>query len=158
MTKQEFEKTARALKSAYRQADFLSTSESLATWYGFLRDYDYETIVIVVNNYIRTNTYPPAIADICNAVKAEEDKISDIKQQLREVYSFTKGVYPSADDTKNARVTWNKIIKQKDEWLDRLSIAKKLADDTARFVETAELEGRINEIPTFEDYLAEYGV
>lgn len=42
---------------------------SISTWAELLADVDNEKVMSVVNNWMRTNKYPPTIADIIDGVK-----------------------------------------------------------------------------------------
>lgn len=64
MEKQEFSILAAVLKSAYQRDNFMSDKESISVWYSFLKEYDYKDVSNATSNYIKSETFPPTIADI----------------------------------------------------------------------------------------------
>jgi hypothetical protein len=64
MNQKEFAIIAGIIKTAYPNHNILPTRESIATWYELLNDLNYEPCRISVIEYIKSNKYPPTIADI----------------------------------------------------------------------------------------------
>lgn len=152
MTKEEFKQIAKKLKMSYQRENFFADTETLNSWYDSLKDFGADLVTEVVDEYIKHNKFQPTIADIyapCEELRAK------YKNGLREIYEYTKGVYPCSEDTKEARVTWNMIINSR-TWEGRFNKARHFASHTSAYVENAERSGKINDIPTFEEYLNEY--
>lgn len=78
MTKEEFLQVASILRSVYPQKGLPEDNTGLEIWYGFLKDLDSKTVKNVVQQWISTNHYPPAISDLRKmAVKIVNDPLPD---------------------------------------------------------------------------------
>lgn len=64
MNQQEFASIAAIIKTAYPNNNILPTREAITTWFELLKDLDFELCRISVIEYIKSNKYPPTIADI----------------------------------------------------------------------------------------------
>jgi hypothetical protein len=64
MTKQEFSTLAATLKASYSNSKFFTTREQVDVWYEMLCDLPYPDANRSVQKYIRTNRFPPSIAEI----------------------------------------------------------------------------------------------
>ena len=153
MTKDEFKIIAKSLRSAYRQNDFLNTGEALDMWYRMLEDLEYKYAIKATENHIKSSVYPPSISDIRHSYEEIKSNEGTYRQQLRDIYDFTKGVYPSSEDTKTARVTWGSIVNKGKTWTEKIAIASAIRTATVHFVEDAERSGQVDNIPNFENYL-----
>lgn len=65
MTRQEFANLMAALKAAYQRDNFMNDKETVAVWYELLRDMSFAELNKSVISYIRNETFPPTVADLC---------------------------------------------------------------------------------------------
>lgn len=152
MTEQQFIKIAKDLKLAYKQDSFLSDKDTLDLWFRFLHGIDAMVVQEAVDEYIAASKYPPTIADIRNSCEIIIDRSSGYRMQMREIFDFAKGVYPSSKINKQTMAYWNKLTADKN-WSMRVEKAQKLSSEIATYVRDAEINGQINEIPSFTEYL-----
>lgn len=162
MTKAEFSDIAKKLKVAFRRDNFLSDNDMMELWYERLGQFDKSLLMTAANNYIDANTFQPTIADIRTEYQKLLEERNEINQQLREIYSMTRGIYPDAhlnddDETreaakKDAQSAWWDLIKgyPLEERIDR---ARHIEDITNQYVRKVELDPkRMNKIPPLEDF------
>ena len=64
MEKNEFAILAKSMKAVYTGANFLPDTAAMDIWYSLLKDLDYKTAALAVQDYIQSEKYPPTVADI----------------------------------------------------------------------------------------------
>jgi len=64
MTKKEFSLFVMALKTYYPRENFLPNEQAMELWYIQLKDISYQVAELVLNKWVSTNKWPPAISDI----------------------------------------------------------------------------------------------
>ena len=84
MTKDEFTKLAKILRTVYTADKFLQTKEALEIWYRLLQDIPYQPALAAVELYITSNKFPPTIADI-------REKAYEVKEKASGKPSLSEG-------------------------------------------------------------------
>lgn len=64
MNKQEFGELMAAMHAAYPGEKVTADSRAVALWYQELKETEYRTAAYALHRHIRTNRFPPAIAEI----------------------------------------------------------------------------------------------
>ena len=64
MTKDEFKKIIKGMKSIYSDPKFIADQDAFDMWYGLLNDLSYEVASMATKTYMQTETFPPSPADI----------------------------------------------------------------------------------------------
>lgn len=152
MTTEQFKVLAKKLKLAYQRDRFLADKETTGLWFEMLNDLDEALAAEAVEAHIKTSQYPPTIADIRKRCKDIQEEESRLRNEMREIFEFSKGVYPSSQIEKDTMAYWNTLTADS-SWSMRVEKAKALQADIVAFVRHAELTGSIDEIPTFTGYL-----
>lgn len=67
MNKTEFGTLISAIRAAYVNKWITAEDEVLNTWYEMLKDLDYSVLAEAVNDYIRSQDFPPSIAQLRKA-------------------------------------------------------------------------------------------
>lgn len=87
MTKEEFGRMVKIIRTAYPREDFVAGQEAFNLWYGHLKDLKYMVAEKAVDRYIDTSRYAPTIADIRTTyeeVRAElRNQLHLVKQELQ---------------------------------------------------------------------------
>lgn len=151
MTKEEWNDTANFLISVYQKSEFLNNG-NIGIWFELLEDLDGVLVEEAVKAFVKTSPYPPTIADIRNGCEAIINREYRLRREMREIFDFAKGVYPASLVEKNTMAYWNKLTEGK-SWEQRVEKARILRTEIATFVRDAEINGEINNIPTFTQYL-----
>lgn len=99
MNKQEVVEVAKMIAHSYNNATF--TKEKLETWERFLKGYDVEQVMANLTDHIKTNQFPPTIADLVKE-----------RGRLRNVGMKTN------KDIQNERKTAEDFLKQYDNERD----------------------------------------
>ena len=73
MTRDEFKTIAKVLKAVYTDPKFLPDKNAFDVWYRLIQDLDYQTVALVVEEYIATNKFPPTIADLREPLLDEDE-------------------------------------------------------------------------------------
>jgi len=152
MTREEWKQGAIFLKTVYPREDFLIDQSAMEVWYNLLEDLDGTLVEESIRAYAKTSPYPPTVADIRNGCERILDRESKLRREMREAFDFAKGVYPCSKVEKNTMAYWNKLTAGA-TWEQRVEKAKMLRTEIATFVRDAEINGEINNIPTFTEYL-----
>ena len=153
MTREEFKPMAKKMKIAYQKDGFLGSKESTDLWYDMLKDLDAKLVLGAVEKYIKSNTFQPTIADIRKLCEEEQEKISKLKAEMREIFEQTMCGYPGINKLNSATVAfWNQLTAA-DTWEKRVDKARYLSSEISAYVRCKENEGAINRIPTFTEYL-----
>lgn len=153
MTKDEFKPIAKKLRLAYRRDGFLDDKEQINLWLCMLDDYDARVMDTAAESYIRKFQYPPTIADMRRECGYIAEKVNRYRAEITEQYGYAIGVYPSADDTDLARAVWRRIVNAGQTWDARLCRAKAVRNATIDYVQSAERQGLVDNLPTWYDYL-----
>lgn len=150
MTKEEFKPIAEKLKLAYPQENFLADTKTLNLWLGMLQDFDARRLDRAVDRYIKRERYRPMIADLRNEYNAVLSHERQVSARATEIYAETVGAYPSADanDDETFNV-WASILQNK----NGIATAEIIRDKTYAFVRESELNGQVNDLPTFRQFL-----
>ena len=64
MTKEEFKKIIKGLKSIYSDPKFIADQFAFDMWFGLLGDLPYEVVSMATKTYMQTETFAPTPADI----------------------------------------------------------------------------------------------
>lgn len=64
MTKQEFMKIVNLIRAYYPREEFLPSEASATAWYEALSDLNVKKTENGIKNYVKSNKWPPTIADI----------------------------------------------------------------------------------------------
>ena len=151
MDKNEFKPIARKLRLAYRRDGFLDDKEALELWLVMLNDLDAKFVDAAAESYIKRNQYQPTIADI----RAEYARVRSHEQKVRteclDLYGETKGVYPCSYDTTETRAQWRYVVT-KDGRQDA-DVARLVRNYTREFVRKHELDGTIDQVPDWLEFL-----
>mgnify|MGYP001054982987 FL=1 len=62
MTRDELKNIFKLLVNVY--PNFVVSSEKVDIWYEFLKDNDYQSVLNKTKEYVKTNRFPPSIADL----------------------------------------------------------------------------------------------
>lgn len=152
MTREEWKQGAIFLKTVYPRSDFLNSEAAVNIWYSMLEDLDGTLVEESIKKYAMTSQFPPTVADIRKGCENILDKEARLRGEMREIFMFAKGVYPASRVEKHTMDYWNKLTAGA-TWEERVEKSKVLRTEIATFVRDAEINGEINEIPTFNDYL-----
>lgn len=163
MTKEEFAPIVIKINQAYLERQPI-TKEGFEVWLDLLKDLNANTLDVAASNYIRTNKFPPTIADLRTEYKKITDRLRSIENQLHEIYDRTRGTYPdmylnsdedirssAADD---ARKAWWELVKSS-PIEERVARAERIEDATIRFVRCVEADTTRQEIPTLAEFFRE---
>lgn len=151
MTQKEFMVIAAAIKTYYPKENILPTKEAVSLWYDCLNDLEFAKAQAALKNYTKSNSYPPAIADIRNEYGKIIDKEAKAKAELRRLYDMTVSYYPCANREKDVESTYKSLISQIKPQ-DRLEAAKTILQKVLDFVKEWE-KGTDNDIITLTDFL-----
>ena len=154
MTLKEFIPIIRRLKFAYKKVELFNDKEETDLWMRLLGDMDGKRVSDAVDKYILTNQFPPTIADIRKICEAENEKESKLRSEMREIFELAIGGYPSGSNKMqgNTMVYWN-YLTAADTWEERVEKAKRLESEISQYVRECEMDGTINEIMSFTEYL-----
>ena len=86
MNKQEFSILAKAMRSAYQRNNFLNDSGSMSVWYEMLKDIPYNLASRAVMKHIKTDKFPPTIADVRNGAEEAKQELYLTALEERLVY------------------------------------------------------------------------
>lgn len=96
MTKMEFLKLVRSLKSVYTRDNFIPDQESADVWFSLLSDMDYGLLTAAAKIWILQNKFPPTVAELREqAAKILENDPDDWSAEWEKVISCVKlfGMY-----------------------------------------------------------------
>jgi len=71
MTKEEFGKLVKGLKSVYADPKFIADQYAFDMWHALLSDCEYKVVAEATKKYMMTNKFPPTPADIREATYKE---------------------------------------------------------------------------------------
>ena len=75
MTRAEFSKLAAAIRTYYPHSNALPNKEAMELWYAELGGLDYSMAAEVLRKHVRTEKWPPTIAElITGAEKTEKER------------------------------------------------------------------------------------
>jgi len=118
MDKEIFKKEVSKLVIEYGDKGFTMTTERAAQWHDFLKDYNDQTFSKAVDQYIRTNTYSPSMADILKIMRSYTelkplDQWNEFIGVLKEVQEELNNFGITFDDTdKKARAKVEAIYEK----------------------------------------------
>ena len=153
MTREEFEPICRRLITAYQKDGFLKTKDAVDLWMRYLGDLDAKLVSDAVDKHILSSSYPPTIADIRRSCDEELEKISRLKAEMREIFEMSISGYPGTNKMQGNTMVWWNYLTAADTWEERVEKAKRLESYISEYVRECELDGTINEIMTFTEYL-----
>ena len=152
MTREEWKQAAIFLKTVYPRDGFLPDVAAMNIWYEMLEDLDGALVKESITRYAKSSPYPPTIADIRKNCEEKILRDARYKSEMRDIFDFAKGVYPSSKVEKDTMEYWNKLTADKN-WSMRVEKARSLSSEIATYVRDAEINGQINYIPSFTEYL-----
>lgn len=153
MTKDEFKPIAQKLRKIYTRDNFLADKETFDLWYEYLSDLETRAVERVVDDYIKTNSYQPTIADIRNGYQVLLDGYNALLKDVKNEFELANSYYPKPDNTAYD-LFLEKIKKNPQrEWRSRARAFKNKTDEYVR-------QGEINrmEFPSFRDYINEQAI
>ena len=150
MTKEKLKEILNDFQNAYPKDKF--TREKAELWFRLLGDLDYELVREAADNHMKRSSYSPTIADIRNACEEIIERDDRYITAMREIFNYALGIYPEARVEKDTMGYWDKLTANS-SWQTRVEKAKALSSNIATFIRDSEINGQINEIPTFTDYL-----
>ena len=160
LSEEEFLTIATKINQVYRDKQPI-TKQGINIWYDLLSDLDAKTLNLAVSNYIKSNKYPPTIADLRNEYQLIIDKIARINNELKDIYNRTSGIYPdmylNADENtrkkaaKDAQMAWWDLVKQKPIG-ERIAFALRIENTTNKYVRLVEADTNRQKIPTLAEF------
>lgn len=119
--------------------------ETVSVWYECLKDVPFEMAQNALTEYLRSNTYPPAVADIYRPYKEYLEQQKVLRREYNEVYLSAIAFYPCYQDSREERIEFDRITE------NSVTKARILARQIEAFVREKET-GR-GEMPTLINYL-----
>ena len=154
MTLKEFIPIVEKLKMFYRQDNFIPDKRTSDSWYEMLKDLEAPATMKAVENYIKSNRFPPTVADIRSEYARMYEAYQSFIREVKKEYGIACQYYPHMDlETENEtfNVFMGKLKKHpQGEWITR---TKKYCTDTINYIKDCELNHR--EIPKYRDYINE---
>lgn len=95
MDKTDFMDFVRLMRSTFPTRQFLPTSEQMDVWWEYMAPLRKDYFDIAVKDYIRTQTFPPMIADITSRYHEVEERQKARMRDLREIFDFCHSCYPT---------------------------------------------------------------
>lgn len=74
MTRAEFSKLAAAIRTYYPHSNALPNKEAMELWYAEVGGLDYGLATEALRKHVRTEKWPPTIAELIAGVKKTEDE------------------------------------------------------------------------------------
>lgn len=148
MTKEEVVEIMLEAKDSFqrwRDIDNAEYARMCGTWYEMLNDVPYEMAKKAMVDYIKTNQYPPTIADIRKPYHEYLEEQKQLKREYNNIYYAAIANYPAYKDSREERMEFDRITK------NSVGKAAKLSNMIVSFVREQE-KGRC-EFPTLEEWL-----
>ena len=83
--------------------------ETVGVWYECLKDEPYEMAVEALNEYLRSNTYPPTVADIYRPYKEWQAKQAELRKEYNDIYYTAISYYPCYMDSPDERKEFDRL-------------------------------------------------
>ena len=150
MTQKEFMVIAAAIKTYYPRDNILPTKESVSLWYDCLNDLDFAKTQESLRVYVKSNIYPPTIADIRKHYNEIMEQEKGVRRELRRIYDMTVAIYPCANCEPDVEKVYKNLISTWPE-NERLEAARKILHDASEYVRECELseDGKIMKLADF---------
>lgn len=149
MDKKKFVEFMKKIKAAYGSKFQELTSEMLNTWHECLDDLDEKRLSESLRNYIKTNEFPPTIADL----RKGYDALTAIERQneleLRRLYDLTVALYPNANREERLHDAYIAVIGDM-KLQDKLEVARVILHETAKYVKEQEESDEVDIMPLSE--------
>ena len=140
MNKKEFGALIQTIRGCYGERFQTLDTVMADAWYEFLNDLDFARAKVALGNYIKSNAYPPTIADIRAEYQKILDAESEARVQLRGVYEETVAIYPMANHEPDIERTYKAILNGIEK-KDRMKAACRILDRAKRHVRACEESG-----------------
>lgn len=136
MTKEEVVEIMLEAKDSFqrwRDIDNAEYARMCGTWYEMLNDVPYEMAKKAMVDYIKTNQYPPTIADIRKPYHEYLEEQKQLKREYNNIYYTAISFYPCYQDTPELKNEWNRLCG------NNIPKANKLQNKIVNFVREREL-------------------
>lgn len=150
MTKKEVAKICvniRKATNAWRNETADDFEETIGVWYECLKDMPYDMAEKALVDYLKRNTYPPAVADIYKPYKEYLEQQKAMRLEYNNIYYTAIAHYPCYKDSPEEREEFDRITGRS------LSRATKLSNKLIDYVRSCELSDEY--IPPLEEWLKE---
>jgi len=135
----------RKATNAWRNESDDEFYETIGVWYECLKDEPFEFAKKALNEYLRSNQYPPTVADIYRPYKEYLEQQEVLKREYNNIYYAAIANYPAYKDSREERIEFDRITK------NSVGKATRLANKIFSFVREQE-KGRC-EFPSLEEWL-----
>lgn len=81
MTAKEFANLTAAIKTYYPRDYVIPTDKAMELWFNSLKDLSYQNAHRGLEEYVKSNKYPPSIADIRNYAEAFKPRFLEIEEK-----------------------------------------------------------------------------
>ena len=114
MNKQEFKEVMEGLKSLY--GDKIPDMNGFAreVWYECLSDMDFEKAKKAIINHIKSNKFPPTVADIREQYILIDKTQKGTVMDMRKIFNEMKSYYPNGHNDYNAEPLFFDILSSVD--------------------------------------------
>jgi len=137
MTRVEFSELCKMIQAAYPRDVFIEQKEQYDLWWNMLNGCSFEFAKLAVKNYILDSRYLPNISDIMTRYDAVKADALQKKMNLKEIFCFTRDLYPQAFRGSDSETIYWTLIKSKTygECLSKAESIKKWSADYVRRME-----------------------
>ena len=153
MTLDEFIPVGRNIKFAYKRHELLNEKEEWELWVRIMGDLDIRQVREAVDKWIYENPYPPTIADIRHMCNEKVQGELKYKHEMREIFEYTRGLYPGFCKMETDTMKYWNALTAADSWEERVEKAKHVSSEISEYVRMHELNGMVNQIPSFTERL-----
>ena len=101
----------RKTTNAWRNESEDEFFETVGAWYECLKDEPYDMAQDALNDYLRSNTYPPTVADIYRPYKEYMEKQKQLRIEYNNIYLSAISNYPCYEDSFAVRYEFQRITK-----------------------------------------------
>ena len=146
MNTKEFKNIMSELNVAYGDKRFPLTSNVYQVWFKYLKDCDADKVGVAIEDCVKSNPYPPSIADILDSYREQCIAEGAELKQAKSIYDFMVGFYPGGKRTEESERLFGEITG----W--NTSACYKVFDYIKDYVEQSERSGK-TDIVSLEECL-----
>lgn len=148
MNKKEVAKICTMIRkatNAWRNESDDEFFETVGIWYECLKAEPYEMAQQALNDYLRSNQYPPTVADIYKPYKEYLEQQEVLRREYNNIYYAAIANYPGYKDSREERIEFDRITSKS------VSKATRLSNMIVLFVRQQEKDK--GEFPALEEWL-----